>query len=62
MEFIEKPTKVYIAWNSREALQIRGQKGLKVWINLDMKDLPEQDTLFVRDVRKSATWVWGHRS
>jgi len=55
LEFIEKPTKVYIGlWNSKRSFcQIRGQKrGLKVWINLDMKDLPEQDTLFVRDVSK----------
>lgn len=64
LELTEKPTKLYIGlWvnNKRSFCQIRGQKtGLKLWINLEMDDLSEQEALLVRDVSKIGHWGMGN--
>lgn len=63
LDFTEKPTKLYIGlWTSQRSFcQIHGQKkGLKMWINLEMMDLSEQETLLVRDVSNTGHWGMGN--
>lgn len=62
--FKEKPTKLYIGLISEEGninfCQIHGQKsGLKMWLNLSINDLSEQETLRIRDVSKIGHWGMG---
>jgi predicted transport protein len=62
IDFMEKPTKLYVGlWtNNRSFCQIHGQKrGLKMWINLEMEDLSEQEVLLVRDVSGTGHWGMG---
>jgi len=62
MIFEENPTKLYIGFivNEINFCQIHGQKsGLKMWINLKMSDLSEQETLKVRDVSSIGHWGMG---
>lgn len=62
INFIEKPTKLYIGlWsNNKSFCQIHAQKkGLKIWINLEMEDLSEQESLLVRDVSSTGHWGMG---
>jgi hypothetical protein len=64
MEFDEKPTKLYIGLltksNSKHFCQVHGQQGgLKVFININIKELTEQEKLNVRDVSKIGHWGTG---
>jgi hypothetical protein len=64
MEFVENPTKLYIGLltklNNKGFCQIHGQqKGLKVLININIKELTEQEKLNVRDVSKIGRWGTG---
>lgn len=55
IDFSENPTKFYIGliFNEQNFCQIHGQKSaLKVYIDLEVSDLSEQETLKVRDVNK----------
>jgi len=61
--FEENPTKFYIGFISNEInfCQIHGQQsGLKFWLNLEINDLSEQETLKVRDVSKIGHWGMGN--
>jgi hypothetical protein len=60
--FHEKPTKRYISLlhGSKSFCQICGLKsGLKIWINLDLNELTEEESLKVRDVSKIGHWGMG---
>jgi hypothetical protein len=62
INFIEHPTKRYISllFNNKSFCQICGLKsGLKFWINLEMEDLSEEETLKVRDVSNIGHWGMG---
>jgi len=64
MEFDENPTKLYIGLltksNNKNFCQIHGQqKGLKMWININIKELSEQEKLNVRDVSNIGHWGMG---
>lgn len=63
VEFKENPTKFYIGLISgtgKNFCQIHGQKsGLKLWLNLELSDLSEEETLKVRDVSKIGRWGMG---
>jgi predicted transport protein len=64
MEFDENPTKIYIGLltklNNKSFCQIHGQqKGLKILININIKELTEQEKLNVRDVSKIGRWGTG---
>lgn len=61
--FTEKPTKFYIGLISDKSnfCQIHGQKsGLKIWINLNMIDISEHQSLKVRDVSNIGHWGMGN--
>jgi len=63
LSFEENPTKIYIGFISSNInfCQIHGQKsGLKIWINLEMTDLSEQETLKIRDVASIGHWGTGN--
>jgi len=63
IEFDENPTKFYIGFISNDInfTQIHGQQaGLKIWINLELNDLSEQETLKVRDVTNIGHWGMGN--
>ena len=58
-----KPTKFYIGLISEKSnfCQIHGQKsGLKIWLNLDTKDISEFASLKVRDVSNIGHWGMGN--
>jgi len=60
--FAENPTKRYISLlqDSKSFCQICGLKsGLKIWINLEMTELTEEESLKVRDVSKIGHWGMG---
>jgi predicted phage tail component-like protein len=62
--FEQNPTKFYIGLiskaNSKNFCQIHGQKrGLKIWINLEINDLTEQEKLLVKDVSNIGHWGMG---
>jgi hypothetical protein len=62
--FEENPTKLYIGLltksNNKNFCQIHGQqKGLKILINTNIKELTEQEKLNVRDVSKIGRWGTG---
>jgi hypothetical protein len=60
--FTENPTKRYISLlqDSKSFCQICGLKsGLKIWINLDLNELTEEESLKVRDVSKIGHWGMG---
>ncbi len=60
--FIENPTKRYISLlqDSKSFCQICGLKsGLKIWINLELNELTEEESLKVRDVTKIGHWGMG---
>ncbi len=60
--FSENPTKRYISLlqDSKSFCQICGLKsGLKIWINLVMNELTEEESLKVRDVSKIGHWGMG---
>lgn len=64
LQFEENPTKLYIGLltksNNKNFCQIHGQqKGLKILININIKDLTEQEKLNVRDVSKIGRWGTG---
>ena len=64
MNFDEKPTKLYIGLltksNSKNFCQIHGQqKGLKIFININVNELTGQEKLNVRDVSKIGHWGTG---
>lgn len=64
MKFEEKPTKLYIGLltksNNKSFCQILGQQnGLKIYININIKELTEQEKLNVRDVSKIGHWGTG---
>jgi len=64
MEFDEKPTKLYIGLltksNNKHFCQVHGQQGgLKIFININIKELTEQEKLNVRDVSKIGHWGTG---
>jgi len=64
MEFDENPTKLYIGLltktNSKSFCQIQAQQnGLKIFININIKELTEQEKLNVRDVSKIGHWGTG---
>jgi hypothetical protein len=64
VKFDEKPTKLYIGFltktNNKSFCQIHGQqKGLKILININIKELSEQEKLNVRDVSKIGRWGTG---
>lgn len=63
LKFTQKPTKFYIGLISDKSnfCQIHGQKsGLKIWLNLDAKDLSELASLNVRDVSNIGHWGMGN--
>jgi len=63
IKFDENPTKFYIGFISNEInfCQIHGQQsGLKFWLNLEISDLSEQETLKVRDVSNIGHWGMGN--
>lgn len=60
--FTENPTKHYISLlhDSKSFCQICGLKsGLKIWINLNLNELTEEESLKVRDVSKIGHWGMG---
>ncbi len=60
--FTENPTKRYISLlkDSKSFCQICGLKsGLKIWINLELNELTEEESLKVRDVSKIGHWGMG---
>jgi predicted transport protein len=64
MKFEEKPTKLYIGLltksNNKNFCQIHGQqKGLKIFININIKELTGQEKLNVRDVSNIGHWGTG---
>ncbi len=61
--FVENPTKRYISLlsESKSFCQICGLKsGLKIWVNLEIADLSEEESLKVRDVSKIGHWGMGN--
>lgn len=63
LKFNENPTKFYISLISDKSnfCQIYGQKSaLKIWLNLDIKDISEQASLNVRDVSNIGHWGLGN--
>jgi len=63
LKFNENPTKFYIGLISEKSnfCQIHGQKsGMKIWLNLDIKDISEQASLNVRDVSNIGHWGMGN--
>ncbi len=63
INFEENPTKFYIGFicNEINFCQIHGQQsGLKIWINLEMTDMSEQETLKIRDVTNIGHWGMGN--
>jgi len=63
LKFIENPTKFYIGFSSDKSnfCQIHGQKsGMKIWLNLEIKDISEQASLNVRDVSNIGHWGMGN--
>lgn len=62
LEFLENPTKRYISLivNTKSFCQICGLKsGLKIWLNLEMDELSEEESLKVRDVSNIGHWGMG---
>lgn len=62
INFTENPTKHYISLlqDSKSFCQICGLKsGLKIWVNLDLNELTEEESLNVRDVSKIGHWGMG---
>ena len=60
--FSENPTKRYISLlaDKKSFCQICGLKsGLKIWVNLEMSELSEEESLKVRDVSKIGHWGMG---
>lgn len=60
--FTEKPTKRYVSilFNSKSFCQVCGlRSGLKIWLNLDMSELSEEESLKVRDVSHVGHWGMG---
>ena len=63
LKFIENPMKFYIGLISDKFnfCQIHGQKsGMKIWLNLEIKDISEQASLNVRDVSNIGHWGMGN--
>jgi len=63
LNFTENPTKRYISLlsDSKSFCQICGLKsGLKIWINLEMNELSEEESLKARDVSKIGHWGMGN--
>lgn len=63
LRFNENPTKFYIGLISEKSnfCQIHGQKsGMKIWLNLNIKDISEQVSLKVRDVSNIGHWGMGN--
>ncbi|MCF8297098.1 MAG: DUF5655 domain-containing protein [Melioribacteraceae bacterium] len=63
ISFTENPTKRYISLliDSKSFCQVCGLKsGLKIWINLEMSELSEEESLKVRDVSKIGHWGMGN--
>lgn len=63
LKFNENPTKFYIGLISDKLnfCQIHGQKaGMKIWLNLDIRDISEQASLKVRDVSDIGHWGMGN--
>ncbi|MFH1525355.1 MAG: DUF5655 domain-containing protein [Bacteroidota bacterium] len=62
LDFSENPTKRYISLlvDTKSFSQICGLKsGLKIWVNLDLAELSEEESLRVRDVSKIGHWGMG---
>lgn len=62
LNFSENPTKRYISLlvDTKSFCQICGLKsGLKIWVNLIMNELSEEESLRVRDVSKIGHWGMG---
>ena len=62
LNFSENPTKRYISLlvDTKSFCQICGLKsGLKIWVNFEMKELSEEESLRVRDVSKIGHWGMG---
>lgn len=62
LNFTENPTKRYISLlvDSKSFCQICGLKsGLKIWVNLVMSEMSEEESLKVRDVSKIGHWGMG---
>ncbi len=63
ISFSEKPKKHYISLlqDSKSFCQICGLKsGLKIWINLEINELTEEESLKVRDVSRIGHWGMGN--
>lgn len=63
LKFNENPTKFYIGLISDKSnfCQIHGQKsGMKIWLNLEIKEISEQASLNVRDVSNIGHWGMGN--
>jgi len=63
LSFTENPTKRYISLlvDSKSFCQLCGLKsGLKIWVNLIMNELSEEESLKVRDVSKIGHWGMGN--
>lgn len=63
INFVENPTKRYISLltDSKSFCQVCGLKsGLKIWINLEMNELSEEESLKARDVSKIGHWGMGN--
>jgi len=63
LDFSENPTKRYISLlvDTKSFCQLCGLKsGLKIWINLDLAELSEEESLRVRDVSKIGHWGMGN--
>lgn len=63
INFTENPTKRYISLliDSKSFCQVCGLKsGLKIWINLEMSELSEEESLKARDVSKIGHWGMGN--
>lgn len=63
LNYIENPTKRYISLlvDTKSFCQICGLKsGLKIWLNLVMDELSEEESLKVRDVSKIGHWGMGN--
>ncbi len=63
LNFLENPTKRYISLlaNKKSFSQICGLKsGLKIWVNLEIIELSEEENLKVRDVSKIGHWGMGN--
>lgn len=63
LNFTENPTKRYISLlvDTKSFCQLCGLKsGLKIWVNLVMNELSEEESLKVRDVSKIGHWGMGN--